>query len=266
MSRFARAHATRAAQVRASRACRMARRLPGQRTVNGRSLAAALLVALTGCAGAGSSGGSLPAGTGTAGVTGPGSGTAGSGLGPGTAGSGGGAGGTGGSPLPPEMELESSYEIPVATGHFIWTANPQSGRVAYVDATTLEVHTVEAGNAPTYIAAIPGADDAVIVLNVLSDDATVLRITAAGLSTATIRGVAHGANALAVSADGRWAIAWTDAHRVANAPATEGYQDLTVIDLHADPQSAIAKTIVAAGFRPVSIAFAADGTRAFAVT
>src|SRR5436190_1801766 len=173
MSRFARAHATRAAQVRASRACRMARRLPGQRTVNGRSLAAALLVALTGCAGAGSSGGSLPAGTGTAGVTGPGSGTAGSGLGPGTAGSGGGAGGTGGSPLPPEMELESSYEIPVATGHFIWVANP---------------------------------------------------------------------------------------------PATEGYQDLTVIDLHADPQSAIAKTIVAAGFRPVSIAFAADGTRAFAVT
>ena len=45
-----------------------------------------------------------------------------------------GSGGSGGAPLPPETELESSYEVPVATGQFIWVANPQSGRVAYVDA------------------------------------------------------------------------------------------------------------------------------------
>ena len=141
-----------------------------------------------------------------------------------------GTAGTGGAPLPPETELESSYEVPVATGHFIWVANPQSGRVAYVDASTLEVHTVEAGNAPTYMSPIPGADDAVIVLNVLSDDATVLRVGAAGLESRTIRGVAHGANALAVSGDGGWAIAWTDARRVKNAdrqrrlPGPHGHQ------------------------------------------
>ena len=106
-----------------------------------------LLLALSACAGASSDSGANPQGNGgsfgTAGSSGPGApGT------PGTAGTTGSAG-TGGAPLPPEVEVESSFEVPVATGKFIWVANPQSGRVAYVDASTLEVHTVEAGNAST---------------------------------------------------------------------------------------------------------------------
>jgi len=232
--------------------------------VRGRALVVSFTLALSACAAAGDSGGATPNTTGTAGSTG----TAGMNTGPGPTGTAGstGAAGTGGTapPLPPETELESSYEVPVATGHFIWVANPQSGRVAYIDAATLEVHTVEAGNAPTYMSPIPGGDDAVIVLNVLSDDATVLRASAAGLSSRTIRGVVHGANALVVSTNGRWAIAWTDARRVKKGDANAGYQDLTVIDL--DPQAARAKTIVSVGYRPVSVSFAADGKRAFAVT
>ena len=225
---------------------------------------AALLLALSACAGAGkdSSGSPYPTGTaGTNGATGGSSDTGTAGFNGGTAGTG--TAGSGGA-LPPETELESSYEVPVATGHFIWVANPQSGRVAYVDASTLEVHTVEAGNAPTYMSAIPGADDAVVVLNVLSDDATILRALPSGLQSQTIRGVAHGANALAVSSDGKWVIAWTDARRITNAAPNEGYQDLTV--MNPDPSAAKPKTIVSAGFRPVSVTFAADGGKAFAVT
>jgi len=260
---------SRSASPRRSRATRarprVARRLLERPSVTPRLPVVALLAALSACAGASSAGTSSPGG-----VAGT-SGSAGSFGSPGVAGSGGsgnsaGTAGSGGSapPLPPETELESSYEVPVATGHFIWVANPQSGRVAYVDATKLEVHTIEAGNAPTYMAAIPGADDAVIVLNVLSDDATVLRATSAGLDTpVTIRGVAHGANAITVSADGSWAIAWTDVRQVKNADPFAGYQDLTVIELDG---TAPAKTIVTAGFRPVSVAFAADGSKAFAVT
>src|SRR6185437_2554662 len=103
-------------------------------------------------------------------------------------------------------------EVPVATGRYIWVANPDSGRVAYVAAATLEVHTVEAGNAPTYMSAIPStADDAVVVLNVLSQDATILRVAPGGqLSKSTVSGLAAGANALTVSPDGRWVMAWTD--------------------------------------------------------
>jgi len=224
-------------------------------------VACALLLVLPACAGASSDSPGGGSSTGNAG-TGFGSGAAGF-NGGGTAGTTG-AGGSGGAPLPPETELESSYEVPVATGHFIWVANPQSGRVAYIDASTLEVHTIEAGNAPTYMAAIPGGDDAVIVLNVLSDDATLLRAGGSALEPPrTIRGIAHGANALTVSSDGSWAIAWTDARRIKNLDPFEGYQDLTMIKLD---RQAPAKTIVSAGFRPVSVAFAADASKAFAVT
>jgi hypothetical protein len=176
-----------------------------------------------------------------------------------------GPGGTGGMGLPPEMEVESSYEVPVATGSYIWVANPDSGRVAYVAAATLEVHTVEAGNAPTYMSAIPSAtDDAVVVLNVLSQDATILRVAPDGqLTKYTVSGVAAGANALTVSPSGRWVTAWTDARTVAGADPLAGYQAVTLLDLSVTPP---VKTILSVGFRPVDVAYAADDSAAFAVT
>ena len=178
----------------------------------------------------------------------------------------GGANGTGGAVLPPETELESTYEVPVATGRFVWIANPTSGRVAYVDAQTLQVRTVEAGNAPTFLAAIPSTtDDAVIVLNALSDDATVLRAKGDVLTSQTIKGLVHGANAWSVSSDGQWAIAWTDAARIRGATKTQGFQDIAVINLKA-ANPAAAKAVVAVGYRPAAVAFSSDGKRAFAVT
>jgi hypothetical protein len=169
--------------------------------------------------------------------------------------------------LPPEKELESTFQVPVATGQFVWIANPTSGRVAYVDAATLSVSTVEAGNGPTYLAPLPGTGDAVIVLNTLSNDATVLRATSTtttAISNQTVPGVAAGSNTWAVSPDGRFAIAWTDARRVAGARPSQGFQSVTVIDL--GNAAAPAHTTLAVGFRPVSLTFAADSRRAFAVT
>src|SRR5688500_20356381 len=88
-----------------------------------------------------------------------------------------GPGGSGVQPPPGgEKEVESDYEAPVATGNFVWIANPKSGRVAFIDATTLQVKTVEAGNGPTYLGSVPGqATDTTVVLNVLSKDATILK-------------------------------------------------------------------------------------------
>ena len=219
-----------------------------------------MLWAAAGCAGAKESatGGSNPTGSYGTG-TGNGSGT--------STGTGGSTGSTdaGGPPLPPEMEVESSYEVPVATGSYIWVANPDSGRVAYVAGATLQVHTVEAGNAPTYISAIPSAtDDAVVVLNVLSDDATILRVASGGqLTKNTVSGLASGANALTVSPSGRWVTAWTDARNIASPNPLQGYQAITLIDLSATPPQ---KTILSVGFRPVDVAYAADDSAAFAVT
>lgn len=164
---------------------------------------------------------------------------------------------------PPEKEIESSYQSPVATGRTVWIANPKSGRVAFVDATSLDAKVVEAGNGPTYMAAVPGADDVALVLNVLSDDATMFRRTAVGMDVKTFK-THHLANAWGVSADGRWAIAWTNAKAVTGAfGKTVGFQDLTVIDLSA---KAGPPAILAVGYRPISVGFTKDGKRAYAVT
>lgn len=175
--------------------------------------------------------------------------------------SGGAGGGDGG--LPPEEELESSYSAPVATGTFVWIANPTSGRVAYINATTLEINVVEDGHAPTYIAAVPDADeDVALVLNVLSKDATVLRAKGDALAAESLP-VPSSGNAWAVSDDGRWAIAWTDSRRVEMADPIDGFQDITVLDLK---EGATRSTALTVGYRPVAVAFNTTSTRAFAVT
>ena len=227
------------------------------------------LVAAAGACGGGLSRSSGGADSTTGTATGTGTGEAGSGIGQTASGApeSGGAAGAGAvvDTLPPEKEGDSSYKAPVATGHFVWIANPTSGRVAYVDASSLAVKTVEAGNGPTYLAAVPGVDDAVIVLNTLSNDATFLRADGAALDSRTIEGVAPGSNAWAVSPDGHYVIAWTDAQLVPAAPTTQGFHDVTIIDLQA-AATASASTTLAVGYRPVSISFAADSSKAYAVT
>jgi hypothetical protein len=166
--------------------------------------------------------------------------------------------------------VESFYESPVATSNFVWIANPESGRVAFVDALSVTVRTVEAGNGPRYLAVVPGQADEVVVLNTLSHDASLLQATAGGAITATaIPGMPARANSWAVSSDGHWAVAWADARRVQDAqgkpvslPVVEGLQDVAVIELGANPA---AKTL-AVGYRPVSVSFAADGGTAYVVT
>jgi hypothetical protein len=162
---------------------------------------------------------------------------------------------------PPEKEVESDYEAPVATGRFVWIANPKSGRVAYVDASTLQVRTALAGNGPTYLAGVPGlAGDTTLVINVLSEDATLLHAEGGTITTRTFK-VAKQVNSLAFSSDGHYAIAWADSRKVPTAPRTEGFQDLTVLDLMAGTW-----TTLAVGYRPVSVGFAAGQPRAYAVT
>ena len=152
-----------------------------------------------------------------------------------TGGSGGGyatgTGGAGGSTTPPETELESSYGAPVATGKFVWVANPESGRVAYINAATLEINVLDAGNGPQFIAAVPDAkDDVAIVLNILSEDATLFRAAGSSVEAFSYPVPSNG-NGWAVSSDGHFAIAWTDARLVPNADPIDGYQDVTVLDL-----------------------------------
>jgi hypothetical protein len=239
---------------------------PGQRRVS--ACGALFLIACGACSSSGASNGAA-APSGSPGATGTATGNGGS-LGTST----GSAGATGGAPaggvaitpaLPPEREIESSYKAPVATGHFVWIVNPTSGRVAYVDATALTVRTVDAGNGPTYLAAVPGVDDAVLVLNTLSNDATFLSAVGTTLTSRTFPSLAEGSNSWAVSPDGTKAIAWTDARQLPNAPQAQGFHEVTILDL-ASAATAAGTTTIAVGYRPVSVTFASDSKHAFAVT
>lgn len=193
----------------------------------------------------------------------------------GGSGSSGSSSGGSGSPLvlPPEMKAENKFEAPVATGNFVWTANPTSGRVAYINATTFDVQTTPAGNGPTYLAAVPDAthpdDDVAVVINVLSEDATLLRVAPQGALTTQTYASTVDANSWAISASGHWGIAWTDATFVTNPDPTQGFQSVAVMDLSAvstDPQLPGPSTLLAVGYRPVEVAFSSDDSRAFAVT
>ncbi len=169
-----------------------------------------------------------------------------------------------GAALPPETKIESNYESPVATGNLVWIANPASGLVAYIDAATFLVQTVQAGDGPTYLAAVPDpTDDVAIVLNVLSQNATLLRNHAGTLTATTFPSTAD-ANSWAISKSGRWAIAWTNATSISNADPTQGYQDMAVLDLSVS--GARAPITLSVGYRPSQVAFSGDESKAFAVT
>jgi hypothetical protein len=163
------------------------------------------------------------------------------------------------------MEVEKSFQAPVATERFVWSANPKTGRVAVIDSQTYQVKTAAAGQGPTFVAAIPGREDHAIVLNVLSNDATYFTQNADGTLDQKTFQIAPRANAWAISPNGRWAIAWTDVSRVAKPDVIDGFQQISIIDLQtADaPSRAPVRTV---GFRPSSISFSSDDSHAFAVT
>ncbi len=165
---------------------------------------------------------------------------------------------------PPEQELEGSFRAPVATGRYLWTANPESSRVAIIDTEVLDIRIADAGFGPTYLAGVPSSEaeaSSAIVINVLSQDATLFEIDAAGALTQQTFPLHAGANRWAVSPKGRWATAWTDAAEVENPDPTDGFQDISVIDLQ---NESVARLSV--GYRPSQVVYDDDEKRLFVVT
>lgn len=169
-------------------------------------------------------------------------------------------------PPPPEQELESAFEAPVATDRYVWTANPTTGRVALIGAHDFSVRLAEAGLAPTTVAALTGNhdEDAAIVLNAGSNDATILRVDADAAIRSTTIETHAGANAVAVSPKGTYAVVWTNAALLDDdaLDPTEGLQDITIVKFD-DPPTATALSV---GYRPSQVTFDVDEKHAFIVT
>lgn len=199
-------------------------------------------------------------------------GTGGTGALGGTGFGGGGFGGVGGAggagffdgglpPLPPEMELSANFELPRAGDRFVYAANPAGDTVAVIDATNLRISTIEAGDQPTFLQTLVGTDNA-IVLNVGSNDATLIRATETAITRSTVR-VVPGANAIAVAPDGKHAVVYYDSAYTSAAGSSGSFQDVTVIRIDDTGDTGVSLTV---GFRPSAVFHQADGSRSFVVT
>lgn len=186
----------------------------------------------------------------------------------------GGTGGTGGTSgfgsgdsdagivLPPEVEVSAEFELPRAGNHFVYAANPAGDTVAVIDAETLRISTIEAGDKPTFLQTLAGTDNA-IVLNVGSDEATVIRANGSSLTRNNLDVIA-GANAISVVPDGKHAVVYYNSGYTSPGGTSGSFQDVSVISIDdEDGDKAVSLTV---GFRPSAIFHQADGTRSFVVT
>src|SRR6478735_1299048 len=142
--------------------------------------------------------------------------------------------------IPPEKEEAQSYRAPVVSGRWVWTANPDTGKVAIVDAKSFSVRLADSGKGPTFLTALPTAANTskALVINVGSKDATLLVANETGAVKALGPiPLQAKANAWTVSKTGKFAIAWTDSRGLMADP-TENFQDLSVVDLRSSQPKA----------------------------
>src|SRR6187402_542135 len=156
--------------------------------------------------------------------------------------------------LPEEVENEADYRVPVATGRYLWSANPESGRVALIDAQELSVLVLSAGLLPTYLAPIGEGADATsaLVINTGSSDVTRFRVKDGEVSQQTAH-VHAGANRVTTSP--HWAVVWSAPEAGVTLDPTEGLQEITILSVGGEKLSA---QRLAAGYRPNQVQFSAD--------
>jgi hypothetical protein len=177
--------------------------------------------------------------------------------------------GSGEPSVPPEVELEENFRSPVVSGPLLWSANPDSNRVALIDGRTLAVQVIDGGHGPTFLAGLPKGvtSGGALVINVLGLDASVFTLSEDEATSATLvseeRVDLHdGASAWSVGRGGRFAIAWSRSEE-GLLGALDGYQDLTVLSFSAD---GVAATPLSVGFRPTKVVINDAETHAFVVS
>jgi hypothetical protein len=179
----------------------------------------------------------------------------------GGAGGAGGAAGGDGMMLPPEVEVEVDFEQPQASERYVYAANPDSGTVSIIDGESRQIQTLETGDRPTFLRTLAGTNDA-IVLNVGSQDATIIRNPDKAVSLSTLR-VISGANAIEVAPDGKHAVVYFNSELSTAGNPSGSFQDVTVLTLDGETDRATDMTV---GFRPRAVFFASDSSKAFVAT
>lgn len=184
---------------------------------------------------------------------------------PGDPGGGGDDGGVGGPPaLPPEQKL--STEAPASGKRFVYVAIASQDTVVKIDSLPggRAVRTIAVGHLPGQLHTMPGQDVA-LVLNRGSDSATLLRSHDDGSDDVSTFPTAPGLNALTVSPDGRYGIAFFDLDASGGVLAPkQTFQEVTLFAVAAAGKEQAINLSV--GFKPSEIQYAPDGGSAYIVT
>ncbi|HWB78634.1 MAG TPA: hypothetical protein VG755_26900 [Nannocystaceae bacterium] len=163
---------------------------------------------------------------------------------------------------PPEDEDEGAFEVPRASGRFVYSASASSDSVAVIDSSNLAIDVVAVGRGPTVVAPLFDATNAgsVAVLDQGSNDVALLHTGDDFTTTVVVRDVTAGANNLAVTPDGAFLFVYHDVDG-ASAQGPGSDQELTVLDIAADASHAMT-----VGAHPREIVFTSDSSTAYVVT
>jgi hypothetical protein len=162
--------------------------------------------------------------------------------------------------LPPE-EPDGFFQAPGISGRFAYAPNRDTDRLAVIDSESMRVDVVDVAQRPTQIAGIPTAAGTgrVAVLCEGSSEVVLVSTNTDGESTLDLRPVSPELNALAVSPDASWLVAFRDVDLGGATTASD--QELTVVSLTDDTTWPMV-----VGPHPREVVFADDGDTAWVVT
>ena len=162
----------------------------------------------------------------------------------------------------PEVEEEADYRVPQGSGRYVFIADGTNDALVVVDSETLVIDVVEVGARPTHVVPL-GEHNAAAVINVDSDEVSIVRVDSGGVPTLVDVEVRPDTNALAVSSDGDYIVAFYDElfEEETGAPQTD--QEITVIDTSEGAEESFHMIV---GMHPSEVIFNDDDTNAFVIT
>jgi len=176
-----------------------------------------------------------------------------------TDGAGGGGGGASEDTAPPEEEADTLRLMPAGTDAYVFVANPGRDTVTRISVPGLQVLTAEVGQTPTAVLTTSDYRHAV-TLNEGDDTLSIVDADTMEVDTVALR---PNFNALSLSGDGQWAMAWYDPDRESSG-RSGGVQSFNEVSLvHVPTRTHVP---MAVGFNPRGVRWANDGRLAVIVS
>jgi DNA-binding beta-propeller fold protein YncE len=160
---------------------------------------------------------------------------------------------------PPEEEDDYLRLEPSATNAYVFVANPSRDTVTRIAVPSLDVRTTGVGQTPT---AVSTTADYTRAVTLNEGDDTVSVIVADTLEVTSIA-IRENFNAMSLSSDGRWVMAWYDPDRESSGSSggVQSFNEVSFVDVTTG-----AHTPMAVGFNPRGVEWSQDGTLALVVS